>query len=415
MRAPSIVLAGGGTAGHVSPLLAIADALRAARPDADLLAVGTATGMETRLVPAAGYRLATIDRVPLPRSLSADLLRLPTRLARAVRQAGDLLDAAHADAVVGVGGYVCTPLYLAARRRRVPIVIHEANVTAGLANRVGARFAASVGTAFAQTALPHARLVGMPMSRTIADLDRSGARAAARARFGIDPDARLLAVTGGSSGAASLNRALVSALPALAAAGITVLHVTGRGKRAESAPGIPVAGSHYTQIEYVDGMADLYAAADLLVARAGAGTVNEVAAVGLPAVFVPLPHGNGEQALNARFLVDAGAALIVRDHEFTADWIGTHVPELLHDDARLAGMAAAAADLGIRDADRAMARLVLDAAGRHASASPSPSPSARSSIDAHRTPESGPDAASIDDLASGGASGGDGDGGGVTR
>ncbi|MEH0110137.1 undecaprenyldiphospho-muramoylpentapeptide beta-N-acetylglucosaminyltransferase [Tersicoccus sp. MR15.9] len=366
MTGPSIVLGGGGTAGHVSPLLAIADAIRATRPDADLVAVGTPTGMETRLVPAAGYRLATIERVPMPRSLSADLLRLPTRLAKAVRQAGEILDRAHADAVVGVGGYVCTPLYLAARRRGVPIVIHEANVTAGLANRVGARFATTVATAFSQTKLPHAKLVGMPMNRAIADLDRSAARAAARARFGIDPDARLLAVTGGSSGAASLNRALIAALPALAEAGISVLHVTGRGKRMESAPGVPVTAEHYTQVEYVDGMADLYAAADLLVARAGAGTVSEVAAVGLPAVFVPLPHGNGEQALNARFLVDAGAALIVRDPEFTADWIGAHVPELLHDDARLSGMAAAAAERGIRDADRTMAALVLEAAAQHA-------------------------------------------------
>ncbi|OMH33203.1 undecaprenyldiphospho-muramoylpentapeptide beta-N-acetylglucosaminyltransferase [Tersicoccus sp. Bi-70] len=369
MGRPSIVLGGGGTAGHVSPLLAIADAIRDARPEADLLAVGTPTGMETRLVPAAGHRLATIDRVPLPRSLSADLVRLPVRLVKAIRQAGALLDAAHADAVVGVGGYVCTPLYLAARRRGVPIVIHEANVTAGLANRVGARFATAVATAFSQTKLPHARLVGMPMSRAIADLDRAAARRAARARFGIAPDATLLAVTGGSSGAASLNRSLIAALPALAAAGIRVLHVTGRGKQMESAPGVPVTADHYTQVEYVDGMADLYAAADLLVARAGAGTVSEVAAVGLPAVFVPLPHGNGEQALNARFLVDAGAALIVRDHEFTADWIGAHVPELLHDDARLAGMAAAAAERGIRDADRTMAALVLDAAERHADGS----------------------------------------------
>ncbi|OMH24271.1 undecaprenyldiphospho-muramoylpentapeptide beta-N-acetylglucosaminyltransferase [Tersicoccus phoenicis] len=365
MRPPSIVLGGGGTAGHVSPLLAIADAIRAARPEAELLAVGTAAGMETRLVPAAGHRLATIDRVPLPRTLSGDLARLPVRLARAVRQAGQILDTAAADAVLGVGGYVCTPLYLAARRRGVPIVIHEANVTAGLANRVGARFATAVGTAFARTRLPHARLVGMPMSATIAGLDRTAARTAARARFGIAPDARLLAVTGGSSGAASLNRALVGALPALAAAGVTVLHVTGRGKQIESAPGVALTGPHYTQIEYVDGMADLYAAADLLVARAGAGTVSEVAAVGLPAVFVPLPHGNGEQALNARVLVDAGAALLVRDHEFTADWIGARVPTLLHDDARLAGMAAAAADRGIRDADRTMARLVLAAADQH--------------------------------------------------
>jgi len=135
----SVVLAGGGTAGHINPLLAIAAAIRDARPDARLLAVGTATGMETRLVPAAGLELATIDRVPFPRKPSADLLRLPGRLAGAVRQAGRILDDAGADVLVGVGGYVCTPMYLAAWRRKIPIVIHEANTRPGLANRVGAR------------------------------------------------------------------------------------------------------------------------------------------------------------------------------------------------------------------------------------------------------------------------------------
>lgn len=134
----SVVLAGGGTAGHISPLLAIADAIRSQRPDAAILAVGTPSGMETRLIPAAGYELATIDRVPFPRRPSMDLARLPGRLSAAVKQAGRILDDAAADVLVGVGGYVCTPMYLAARKRRIPIVIHEANLKAGLANRVGA-------------------------------------------------------------------------------------------------------------------------------------------------------------------------------------------------------------------------------------------------------------------------------------
>ncbi|MFD1212748.1 glycosyltransferase, partial [Arthrobacter sp. GCM10027362] len=177
----SVVLAGGGTAGHISPLLAIARAIRAGAPEAKILAVGTAAGMETRLVPAAGFDLATIERVPMPRRPSADLLKLPLRLAAAVRQAGRILDDAGADVVVGVGGYVSTPLYVAARRRRIPLVIHEANARPGLANRLGARLTEHVAVAFPNTPLPHARWVGMPMRREIAGLDRGAGRDAARA------------------------------------------------------------------------------------------------------------------------------------------------------------------------------------------------------------------------------------------
>lgn len=360
-RPLSLVLAGGGTAGHISPLLAVADAVRASQPQAGITVVGTAAGMETRLVPAAGYELALIDRVPMPRKPNGDLLRLPGRLLRAVRQAGRILDQAQANVVVGVGGYVSTPVYLAARRRKLPIIVHEANARPGLANRVGARFADVVGTAFAQTRLPGARLVGMPMRRQISGLDRAAARPAARAALGLDADRPTLVVTGGSSGAASINRAVEDALPALAGAGIQTLHITGRGKSLLRPDGSLLAAPHYHQVEYVDGMEQAYAAADLLLARAGAGTVCEISAVGLPAVLVPLPHGNGEQALNAAGLVAAGGALTVEDSRFTADWITAELIPLLADAAALEAMAAASAAQGIRDADRQMAQFILEA------------------------------------------------------
>lgn len=358
----SVVLAGGGTAGHISPLLAIAGAIREVRPEAQLLAVGTPGGMEARLVPAEGLELATISRVPFPRKPSMELLRLPGKLAGAVRQAGVILDDARADVLVGVGGYVCTPMYLAARRRRIPIVVHEANTRAGLANRVGARLSRHVAVAFAATKIPGARHVGMPMRREISGLDRTAAREAARTALGLDQHKPTLIVTGGSSGAQSINRALAASVSALAEAGIQTLHITGRGKTVHDAEGRPLAAPGYRQVEYVDGMELVYAAADLLLARAGAATVCEVAAVGVPAVFVPLPIGNGEQALNAAGLVDAGAALLVEDSGFDVTWIGEHVIPLLGDGARLAGMAAAAEKLGVRDADKRMADLVLDAA-----------------------------------------------------
>ena len=358
---PSIVLAGGGTAGHISPLLAIAAALRTASADAEILAVGTPSGMETRLVPAAGVKLATIDRVPLPRKPSGDLLRLPARMAGAVRQAGAILDQAAADVLVGVGGYVCTPMYLAARKRGIPIVIHEANARPGLANRVGAMLTRQVAVAFAGTPLRNAVHVGMPMRTEISSLDRTAARSAAREALGLDPTRPTLIVTGGSSGAQSINRTLAAAVGQLAGAGIQTLHITGVGKAVMDDDGGLLAGDGYRQVEYVDGMETVYAAADVLLARAGAATVSEIAAVGVPAVFVPLPIGNGEQALNAAALVKAGGALLVADKDLTPQWLESELIPLLSDQQRLNAMARAAESLGIRNADQRMADLVLEA------------------------------------------------------
>ena len=358
----SVVLAGGGTAGHISPLLAIANALREARPGVRLLAVGTPAGMEARLVPAAGLDLATISRVPFPRHLSLGVLRLPGRLAGAVKQAGAILDEARADVLVGVGGYVCTPMYVAAWRRKIPIVIHEANTRPGLANRVGARLGGHVAVAFEATRLGASRHVGMPMRREISGLDRSAARNEARAALGLDPQRPALIVTGGSSGAQSINRTIAASAGLLAEAGIQTLHLTGRGKAVHDADGRLLEAPGYQQREYVDGMETIYAAADLLLARSGAATVCEVAAVGLPAVFVPRPIGNGEQALNAAGLVAAGGALIVDDNTFSPGWVRDNIIPLLRDPDRLAGMAASAEQLGIRDAAEQMAALVLETA-----------------------------------------------------
>ncbi|VXB12145.1 UDP-N-acetylglucosamine--N-acetylmuramyl-(pentapeptide) pyrophosphoryl-undecaprenol N-acetylglucosamine transferase [Arthrobacter sp. 9AX] len=361
---PSIVLAGGGTAGHISPLLAIASALRAEAPGAAILAVGTPAGMETRLVPAAGVELATIDRVPFPRKPSGDLLRLPARLAGAVRQAGAILDNAAADVLVGVGGYVCTPMYLAARQRRIPIVIHEANIRPGLANRVGAMFTKRLAVAFDSTPLPGAVHVGMPMRTEISQLDRAASRASAREALGLDPDKPTLIVTGGSSGAQSINGTVAASLRQLADAGIQTLHITGRGKSVLDDAGRPLAADGYRQVEYIDGMELAYAAADLLLARSGAATVCEIAAVGVPAVLVPLPIGNGEQALNAAGLVAAGGAVLVADSDFTPEWAGRELIPLVTDESRLATMAANSYRLGIRNADQRMAGLVLEAVSK---------------------------------------------------
>lgn len=352
------LFAGGGSAGHTSPLLATADALRRLHPDVEVVCVGTARGLETRVIPAAGYRLELIPPVPLPRRIGADLLKVPGRLRAAVRATADLLDRERPDVVVGFGGYVSMPVYLAARRRRIPLVVHEGNARPGLANRFGARCCThTVVTSFPDTRLPHAVCLGLPIRRAISGLDRAARRGEARAHFGLDADRATLLVTGGSQGAARINAAMAGAADALGAAGVQVLHVVGPKGSVElsdrSASSVP-----YVVVPFVDQMELAYAAADATVCRAGANSVTEAAALGLPAVFVPLPIGNGEQRLNARAVVEAGGGLLVADDEFTPEWAAAHLPRLLTDRARLERMSAAARGLVPADADEALARVV---------------------------------------------------------
>ena len=365
----SVVLAGGGTAGHVEPAMAVADALAALAPTVRVAALGTARGLETRLVPARGYPLDLITPVPLPRKANADLLRLPWRIRRAVRETRAVLDSRHADVVVGFGGYVAVPAYLAARRR-IPLVVHEANARAGLANRLGARFASRVLAAVPDSGLScpaGVEVVGMPLRSSITGLDRAALRARARAHFGFPADARVLLVFGGSQGAASINRAVCGAAAALAAAGVAVLHAHGPKNTLLLPPGRP-DGPPYVALPYLDRMDLAYAAADLAVCRSGAMTVAEVSAVGLPAVYVPLPIGNGEQRLNALPVVDAGGGLLLDDADLTPDQLARTVVPLITDGPRLAAMAAAAAGVGHRDAARRVAEVVLEVArsGREA-------------------------------------------------
>jgi UDP-N-acetylglucosamine--N-acetylmuramyl-(pentapeptide) pyrophosphoryl-undecaprenol N-acetylglucosamine transferase len=364
----SVVLAGGGTAGHVEPAMAVADALVALNPRVRITALGTPRGLETRLVPGRGYHLELIAAVPLPRKLSSDLGRLPPRIWRAVRQTRAVLDDVDADVVVGFGGYVSLPAYLAARRRRrVPVVVHEANSSAGLANRLGARTAQRVLSAVPDPGLPHAEVVGVPVRAAITSLDRAALRATARAYFGFADDARVLLVFGGSQGAAAINRAVAAAAAELAAAKVAVLHAYGAKNTLD--PRTPDPGDPpYVALPYLDRMDLAYAAADLAICRAGAMTVAEVSAVGLPAVYVPLPIGNGEQRRNALPVVDAGGGLMVADSDLTPALVADQVAGLLADTPRLAAMTAAAARVGQRDAARQVARVALEVAvdARHA-------------------------------------------------
>src|SRR5262249_53334745 len=282
------------------------------------------------------------------------------------RETRAVLDGVGADVVVGFGGYVALPAYLAARRipgvrRRIPVLIHEANARAGIANRVGARTAARILSAVPDSGLRRAEVGGVPGRAVRTTLDRAGLRAEGRAHFGFADDARVLLVFGGSQGAVSLNRAVSAAAAELAAAGVAVLHAHGPKNTLElrmPEPGDPP----YVAVPYLDRMDLAYAAADAVICRSGAMTVAEVSGVGLPAIYVPLPIGNGEQRLNALPVVNAGGGMVVADGDLTPGLVAREVGGLLTDAPRLAAMTSAAARVGHRDAARQVAEAALDIA-----------------------------------------------------
>ncbi|NLG54719.1 MAG: undecaprenyldiphospho-muramoylpentapeptide beta-N-acetylglucosaminyltransferase [Rhodococcus sp.] len=371
----SVIVAGGGTAGHIEPAMAVADAVTALAPHAHVTALGTERGLETTLVPERGYPLELIPPVPLPRKITADLFRLPSRVRSSVRAARAVIDATNADVIVGFGGYVALPAYLAAgrgvlrRRRRVPIVVHEANASAGIANKIGARLATRVlaavpGSGVSLKGSAEAEIVGIPVRSSITSLDRAGLRQQAREYFGLPQDRPVLLVFGGSQGARSLNEAVSGAASALMESGIAVLHAHGPKNTLELPDGAVSQDPPYIAVPYLKRMDLAYAAADAVVCRSGAMTVAEVSAVGLPAVYVPLPHGNGEQELNARPVVAAGGGLLVSDDVLTSGYVESTVIPLLKDGPRLAEMSRAAADAGHRDAATTVAKIVLDVAGK---------------------------------------------------
>lgn len=364
----SILLAGGGSAGHVNPMLATGLELR--ERGHRIAAVGTEEGLEADLVPRAGVEMHVVPRVPMPRRPSGDLVRLPGNLNAAVKAARAAIDQVGADAVVGFGGFVSTPAYLAAKKAGIPIVVHEANARPGLANKVGARWAARVGATLPGTPLKGAQVTGMPLLPHVRELaeslgdDRvaSALRAAAREELGWPADAPVLVVTGGSQGAASLNAATAAAAATLVDHGVYVWHITGRGKSAEAdrAKGDLAADKRdmYRVDEYCHDMSAVYSAAGAVVCRAGAGMVAEVTAMRLPAMYVPLPHGNGEQALNAVPAVEAGAGSMVDDAKLSPVVLELGAERMLLEGKDGQQMREAAAAFGIVDGAARVADLV---------------------------------------------------------
>ncbi|WP_329586682.1 UDP-N-acetylglucosamine--N-acetylmuramyl-(pentapeptide) pyrophosphoryl-undecaprenol N-acetylglucosamine transferase [Kitasatospora sp. NBC_01250] len=347
-RPLSVVIGAGGTGGHIYPGLALAEALRRADPRAVISFVGTERGLETRLIPEAGYRLHTVDMIPFDASLGLRRFMLPAALLSSGRQCREILRAQGAQVAVGMGGYPSAPVIVGARLAGLPSVIHESNAVPGRANRFAAWLTPNVALAFDRTRahLPagvRAETVGMPLVGAVAGLDRGALRAQARQWFGVPEGVRLVVFNGGSLGAARLTEAAVelaarwrhrSDLRLLIKTGPATLDEV-RSRLADS----PVA----VAVPYLDRMDLAYAAADLMICRAGSATVAELASVGLPAVLVPYPHApHDHQTHNARVLSDAGAGLLLPDHACTGDALATLIEPLLADPTRLLTMSRAA-------------------------------------------------------------------------
>ena len=367
---PRVLFACGGTGGHVYPAIAIADAVRAERPRAAIAFAGTRDRMEWAAVPRAGYPIHAVTVSGFQRGLTAGALRrnaaFPFRLAAGLRDSLRLVGAFDADVVVGTGGYVSGPVGLAAVLRRRPLVIQEQNATAGVTNRLLARAASRVFVGFeaALADLPGATVAGNPVrADLVAASATPEARSAARAALGLAPDAHVLLVTGGSLGAAPLNRAVAAGLGTLLAQpDVAVVWAAGTRFYDAVRASAPVHERLHL-VPYLDRMDLAYAAADLAVARSGATTCSELAATGTPSILVPSPNVTADhQTRNAAALADAGAAVLLPEPRLAAEFEAT-VAALLADPARRATMRTACAAVARPDAAREIARAALALAG----------------------------------------------------
>ena len=333
MSPRKIVFAGGGTAGHIQPALAVARLWKQSHPTDQIVFLGTSSGLETKLVPAGGFELELITRVHVPRSLSIDLLKVPGSLRRSMSESKNILR--DADLLIGFGGYVCAPAYLAARSLKVPIVVHEANAEPGWANRLGARFtdALAVGSPVTHGPFAQALITGLPLRDDITSLlvahrnadenTWSEIRVKAKRDLGIRSGHKMVLVFGGSQGSQAINSVIEQARRLFKERPITIVHSVGAANH------LPPGDDTYISFSYIENMATAYLASDLVIARSGAITCSEVSALGKYALFIPLPIGNGEQSVNADHLVEMGRASVLEQSSFTASWLLDNMDSML--------------------------------------------------------------------------------------
>jgi UDP-N-acetylglucosamine--N-acetylmuramyl-(pentapeptide) pyrophosphoryl-undecaprenol N-acetylglucosamine transferase len=360
------VVTGGGTSGHALPAIAIIDRLvLAGHPAAAMHYVGTCHGIETRLLPDTGYAFTLLDVVGLQRSLSMRNLMFVPKLLRSTWQARSLLGRLRPAVVVNVGGYASLPATIAARLRRVPVVVVSYDRRPGLASRLSARWAAAVAAAFADSPLRGARLTGAPIRPEIIAVDRVADSAAARSALDIPPARFVVSVFGGSLGARALNDATAQLVEQWSdRTDVYVHHVVG-DRWLEGAPPSrhDPAGIMYRVIGYEDRMSQLYAASDLMITRAGASTIAELAATGTPAVLVPWPGAaENHQVDNARSLSEPDAAILLEEVDLGVDRLSSIVQGLIEHPERLAQIAAHARREGERHRGNSLIELIDEVA-----------------------------------------------------
>jgi len=359
-----ILFAGGGTAGHVEPALAVARAWQCAHPEDEISFLGTAHGLENALVPAAGFTLHHIPKVAIARKLSPSLLKVPFQLFSSISAARSILK--DIDCAVGFGGYVSGPLYIAAFLTRTPFVIHEQNAHPGWANRLGARLTKNVALSFPVSSreFSSAELTGLPLRADVlsalatASTDWNKARAEAKlavaSRYGLNPENPLIFIFGGSQGSQAINQVIAESQQELSKKGLSILHGVGKNNP------LPDPSSSYRALSYIEDMAMCYLAADLLISRSGAVTCAEAQALARYSLFIPLPIGNGEQALNAIDLVNGGRAEVIEQSKFTAQWLIGNIDALLEKSSHRP----AAGDATGADAADKIVKIIERAAGK---------------------------------------------------
>ncbi|HEX2026371.1 MAG TPA: undecaprenyldiphospho-muramoylpentapeptide beta-N-acetylglucosaminyltransferase [Nitriliruptorales bacterium] len=372
----TVLFGGGGTAGHIFPALAVARALLTLDPGVEAVFVGSRDRLEGRLVPQAGFALHHIDVLPVPRRLSASLLRLPSAVRGATARCVELLRSSAALGAATFGGYVSFPLARAAHLEGLPLVVHEQNSVPGLANRVAARWADRVAVSFPGSAdrLPRPERVavtGNPVREEVLALDPVAARPDALRHFRLHQSRRTVLIFGGSQGARTLNAAAVGSFALWREPRrVQILHAAGRHLYTEAQNGWQGArdrgeGPLVRCVDFIDDMAAAYAAADVVVCRAGATTIAELTALGRASVLVPYPHAAGDhQHHNAEALRQAGAARVIADYDLDGAALVAAVEPLLLDDAEREAVAAAARAFGRPDAAGNVARLLLQELGR---------------------------------------------------
>ncbi len=349
------ILAGGGTGGHVIPALAIANQLKHSY-NAEVLFIGTARGIENRLVPAAGYPLQLVRVGALKNVSLATRLKTAFDLPRAVWDAGGMLSEFAPDVVIGVGGYASGPAMLSAIVRHIPTLAFEPNVIPGFANRLVAKFVSGAAVHFEETAkyFRHAQVTGVPVRQAFFEIPPT--------RGGTPT----VLVFGGSQGAHAINQAMIRCLPVLQreAPGIRIIHQTGERDYNDALAAYQSLGEAAEVFKFIDDMPSAFARADLVVCRSGASTVAEIAAAGKPAVFVPFPRAaDDHQRVNAEALARHGAAVVVEESKLEGVWLAETIAALLQDPHRLHKMSDAARELAHPNAARDIARMAARVAG----------------------------------------------------